>query len=299
MSERAVEKHVGSVFQKLGLVHESEVNRRVMAVLAFLEATGGADRPRDARRRQPAAGRAASTLPGRRLGSGTMAVRRCRMTEVRVLVVDDQEPFRRAMAAVVDETDGFVVVGVGRRPARSRSLRRRRAAPRPGADGRQPARHRRHRGRPPARPRVPTARSWSCSRPTTRTSSTWPGAAPRRTSPRRRSGRTGSQRRGPAAGGRRAGPDSRPGSRAPGRGPSRDQRPADGLDPVEDRPATSSVARRRRRRRRAATSGRARRSRGRSRSGRETRAPGRRRSRSRPPPRPGRRTACRRRPGRR
>jgi DNA-binding NarL/FixJ family response regulator len=28
-----------------------------------------------------------------------------------VLVVDDQDPFRRAMAAVVDETDGFVVVG--------------------------------------------------------------------------------------------------------------------------------------------------------------------------------------------
>jgi len=41
MSERAVEKHVGSVFQKLGLVHESDVNRRVMAVLAFLDATGG------------------------------------------------------------------------------------------------------------------------------------------------------------------------------------------------------------------------------------------------------------------
>jgi len=35
------EKHVGSVFQKLGLVHESDVNRRVMAVLAFLDATGG------------------------------------------------------------------------------------------------------------------------------------------------------------------------------------------------------------------------------------------------------------------
>ena len=32
------------------------------------------------------------------------------MTDVRVLIVDDQEPFRRAMAAVVDETDGFVVV---------------------------------------------------------------------------------------------------------------------------------------------------------------------------------------------
>ena len=41
MSERAVEKHIGSVFQKLGLGPESETNRRVMAVLAFLEATGG------------------------------------------------------------------------------------------------------------------------------------------------------------------------------------------------------------------------------------------------------------------
>ena len=40
MSERAVEKHVGSVFQKLGLAHEAEVNRRVMAVLAYLDATG-------------------------------------------------------------------------------------------------------------------------------------------------------------------------------------------------------------------------------------------------------------------
>ena len=42
MSERAVEKHISSVFQKLDLVHESDVNRRVMAVLVFLEATGGA-----------------------------------------------------------------------------------------------------------------------------------------------------------------------------------------------------------------------------------------------------------------
>lgn len=44
MSERAVEKHISSVFQKLGLSDEKEVNRRVMAVLAFLEATGGAPR---------------------------------------------------------------------------------------------------------------------------------------------------------------------------------------------------------------------------------------------------------------
>jgi DNA-binding NarL/FixJ family response regulator len=30
---------------------------------------------------------------------------------IRVLVVDDQDPFRRAMSAVVDETEGFAVVG--------------------------------------------------------------------------------------------------------------------------------------------------------------------------------------------
>ena len=42
MSDRAVEKHISSVFQKLNLTQESDVNRRVMAVLVFLEATGGA-----------------------------------------------------------------------------------------------------------------------------------------------------------------------------------------------------------------------------------------------------------------
>jgi len=40
MSDRAVEKHIGSVFQKLGLVDGHEVNRRVMAVLTYLEASG-------------------------------------------------------------------------------------------------------------------------------------------------------------------------------------------------------------------------------------------------------------------
>ena len=40
MSDRAVEKHIGSVFQKLGLVDEHETNRRVMAVLAYVEARG-------------------------------------------------------------------------------------------------------------------------------------------------------------------------------------------------------------------------------------------------------------------
>jgi CheY-like chemotaxis protein len=33
------------------------------------------------------------------------------MVDVRLLVVDDQEPFRRTMAAVVEETHGFVSVG--------------------------------------------------------------------------------------------------------------------------------------------------------------------------------------------
>ena len=41
MSDRAVEKHIGAVFQKLGLVDEHETNRRVMAVLAYVKATGG------------------------------------------------------------------------------------------------------------------------------------------------------------------------------------------------------------------------------------------------------------------
>lgn len=46
-------------------------------------------------------------MPGTRRAGGD----RSAVAEVRVLIVDDQEPFRRAMAAVVEETDGFVVVG--------------------------------------------------------------------------------------------------------------------------------------------------------------------------------------------
>ena len=40
LSERAVEKHINSVFSKLGLSEEPDVNRRVKAVLLYL-----ADRP--------------------------------------------------------------------------------------------------------------------------------------------------------------------------------------------------------------------------------------------------------------
>lgn len=40
LSERAVEKHISAVFSKLGLAAESDMNRRVVAVLTFLEAGG-------------------------------------------------------------------------------------------------------------------------------------------------------------------------------------------------------------------------------------------------------------------
>ena len=36
LSERAVEKHINSIFSKLGLTEEPDVHRRVKAVLLFL-----------------------------------------------------------------------------------------------------------------------------------------------------------------------------------------------------------------------------------------------------------------------
>ena len=119
MSERAVEKHIGSVFQKLGLVQR--VRRQPPG-------DGGAGVPRGHRRTRATAaapvGRAASPLSRAAPDRGTMAAGGVTsVTEVRVLVVDDQEPFRRAMAAVVEETDGFVVVG--RRDRRGVARRRR------------------------------------------------------------------------------------------------------------------------------------------------------------------------------
>jgi DNA-binding NarL/FixJ family response regulator len=41
LTERAVEKHVGSIFQKLGLKWEESVHRRVKAVLIYLAEEGG------------------------------------------------------------------------------------------------------------------------------------------------------------------------------------------------------------------------------------------------------------------
>jgi DNA-binding NarL/FixJ family response regulator len=41
LSERAVEKHTNSIFSKLHLTEERDVNRRVKAVLVHLSAEGG------------------------------------------------------------------------------------------------------------------------------------------------------------------------------------------------------------------------------------------------------------------
>ncbi len=40
LSERAVEKHINALFTKLGIAAEPDMNRRVLAVLAYLEADG-------------------------------------------------------------------------------------------------------------------------------------------------------------------------------------------------------------------------------------------------------------------
>ena len=41
LSERAVEKHINSIFSKLHLSEEPDINRRVKAVLMYLSAAGG------------------------------------------------------------------------------------------------------------------------------------------------------------------------------------------------------------------------------------------------------------------
>ena len=49
LTERAVEKHINSLFHKLGLTEEPDVHRRVMAVLAFLRETDARLSPAPAR----------------------------------------------------------------------------------------------------------------------------------------------------------------------------------------------------------------------------------------------------------
>ena len=49
LTERAVEKHINSIFSKLGLSEEPDVHRRVKAVLLFLADARGLTPPRRAR----------------------------------------------------------------------------------------------------------------------------------------------------------------------------------------------------------------------------------------------------------
>ena len=133
------------------------------------------------------------------------------MSDVRVLIVDDQEPFRRAMAAVVEETDGFVVVGSA--TTGEESLATAAAELRPDLvlmDVNLPG-HRRHRGHPaahrrsgrpgggaavdvrrgPVRPRRVRCRGATSPRPpSARTGSQTSG--PRPTAPTRAEARSGS-----------------------------------------------------------------------------------------------------------
>ena len=81
LGDRAVEKHINAVFTKLGLSEEVAVNRRVMAVLVYLA---------DQRKR------------GRGHDMSDQVVR--------VLIVDDQLPFREAAKVVFELLDRFEVV---------------------------------------------------------------------------------------------------------------------------------------------------------------------------------------------
>ena len=117
------------------------------------------------------------------------------MVGVRVLVVDDQELFRRTMATVVDETDGFFVIGSA---ASGEEALAAAARLRPdlvlmdvklaGIDGREATRRLTKRL---------ADRSWCSSRPTMRTSSRWRAAVRPPTSRRAPSDPTDWRRRGP------------------------------------------------------------------------------------------------------
>ena len=103
--------------------------------------------PRPARARAAAADRADNPLGSECCTGDHGAMSEVASAQVGVLVVDDQDPFRRAMSVVVDETEGFAVVGAVASGEESVAAAAELEAG-PGADGRQPAGHRRDRGRP-------------------------------------------------------------------------------------------------------------------------------------------------------
>ena len=109
VTERAVEKHTNSIFAKLGLSEEKDVNRRVKAVLRLSSATRPGRETATGWRLATPRGRWATPWPQRltcdaKLDSVTSHPRS-------VLVVDDQAPFRLAARAVLRRLDGFEFAG--------------------------------------------------------------------------------------------------------------------------------------------------------------------------------------------
>jgi DNA-binding NarL/FixJ family response regulator len=87
LSERTIEQRINSLLAKLGLGEEPDANRRVKAVLLWLQEQGCQHYS------APSGWHGRSSEPG----------------PIRILVVDDQEAFRRAARAVIERTAGFVL----------------------------------------------------------------------------------------------------------------------------------------------------------------------------------------------
>ena len=134
LSERAVEKHINSLFSKLGLSEEPDVHRRVKAVLLYLVRAGGVSDLPDDGGLPPWAGARDGVRPWIRWTAPEGATK-----TVSVLIVDDQLPFRAVARTVIGMTAGFEVAAEAE-SRRGRGRRGRRRPARSRADGHQPAR---------------------------------------------------------------------------------------------------------------------------------------------------------------
>ena len=104
LTQRAVEKHINSIFAKLGLTVDDSVDRRVKAVLMFLDDHGSAPRS-DVHTIESVVCTPSCATNQRRI------IRKMADERVRVWVVDDQASFRLATAATVAATEDFVMAG--------------------------------------------------------------------------------------------------------------------------------------------------------------------------------------------
>ena len=107
LSERAVEKHINSIFSKLHLSEERDVNRRVTAVLMYLTEGDAGNTPDEVAARFSRHAVEVRTMTG----SWRFFVMEQAADVVQVLVVDDQAPFRAAARAVVARVQGFELIG--------------------------------------------------------------------------------------------------------------------------------------------------------------------------------------------